>query len=144
MPSDERRPLVGVGVVVFRDGQVLLVKRGKPPRQGTWALPGGRQEWGETIFQAACREVAEETGLVIEPLAILTAVDSLTPDDQGEIAYHYTLVEVLGRWVSGVAVAADDALAVRWADPDDLGELGWDVAGEVIEMGRKRLSDLSK
>ena len=137
----EHRPLVGVGVVVWRAGRVLLVKRGRPPRMGSWGLPGGRQEWGETVFQAAVREVAEETGLAVEPLDILTVVDSITPggDGPGGIAYHYTLVEVLARWVSGEAVAADDALEVRWADPDRLDMLDWDKTAEVIALGRARM-----
>ena len=58
------RPLIGVGVVVFKDDKVLLIRRGKPPREGTWSLPGGRQRLGERVAEAARREVAEEAGLV--------------------------------------------------------------------------------
>ncbi|MEO1250456.1 MAG: NUDIX hydrolase [Pseudomonadota bacterium] len=140
MPADEKRPLIGVGVVVWRGDKVLLVKRGKPPRKGSWGLPGGRQEWGETVFQAAQREVMEETGLTIEPLDYLTVVDGITHGADGEIDFHYTLVEVLARWISGEAVAADDADDVRWADPDRLEMLDWDKTREVILLGRERMA----
>jgi 8-oxo-dGTP diphosphatase len=107
-------PGIGVGAVVWRDDKVLLVKRKNPPSQGQWALPGGKQQWGETIFQAAVREVREETGVEITPLGIITAIDAITADKAGKVEYHYTLVEVAAEWKEGEAKAADDALAVQW------------------------------
>lgn len=128
-------PRVGVGVVVWRGAEVLLIKRGKPPRAGQWGLPGGLQELGETVFEAARREVLEETGVGFEPQAVVTVVDSITPDDAGAVRYHYTLVEVTGEWRSGEAVAADDAADARWAVLDDLeGLLDWPETTRVIRL----------
>lgn len=118
------RPLVGIGVVVFRADKVLLIRRGKPPRLGQWSLPGGLQELGETVFEAARREVREECGIAIEPKAIIDIVDAITPDDAGRVRYHYTLVEVLAEWRSGEPVAGDDALAAEWFDPGAVAGLG--------------------
>lgn len=129
-------PLVGVGVVLFREEKVLLVKRGKPPRMGQWGLPGGLQELGETVFAAAKREVREETGVEIEPLEVIDIVDAITPDESGRVRFHYTLIEVLAEWKSGEAVAADDAMDAAWFDAAAVGALGmWEQTPRVIAKG---------
>ena len=131
------RPLIGVGVVVFKDDRVLLVRRGKPPRRGQWSLPGGRQRLGETVRAAAAREVAEEAGLTIEVTALLDVVDSMTRDEDGSLAYHYTLVDFLAEWRAGAAAAGGDATEVAWADPDDLAPYDlWDETLRVIALAR--------
>ena len=114
------RPFVGVGAVVFKERQVLLVRRGRPPRQGLWSLPGGLQELGETVFTAAAREVLEETGLTVEIVELVDVVDSITQDAEGRVQYHYTLVDVRAEWRAGEAVAGDDAEEVVWVPLDDL------------------------
>lgn len=130
------RPLVGVGVVVLHRGKVLLIKRGKPPRQGQWSLPGGLQEVGETVFAAARREVLEECGIAIEPLEVVEVVDAITPDDHGKVRFHYTLVDVLADWKSGEPVAGDDAMDAAWFDPAQLDTLGmWIETPRVIRKG---------
>ena len=86
--SDRRypaRPIVGVGTVVLDGDMVLMIQRGKPPRQGLWSLPGGAQELGETIHEAARREVREETGLEIEIFGLIDVVDSVRPDADDKI-----------------------------------------------------------
>ena len=82
------RPIVGIGVVVWRDDRVLLIRRGKPPRKGEWSLPGGAQELGETLIEAALREVFEETGLKAQRLSLINALDMIDRDDQGKIRHH--------------------------------------------------------
>ena len=89
------RPLIGVGAVVINDDKVLMIKRGKPPSQGRWSLPGGAQKTGETVGEAACREVAEETGLKVQIQGLIDVVDSITRDGNGKIQYHYTLIDLL-------------------------------------------------
>ena len=111
------RPWVGVGIVVWRGDEVLLVRRAKPPRQGEWSIPGGAQSLGETVFEAAIREVREETGVTIRPTGIITVVDSIVRDGRQRPQFHYTLVEISAEWMAGDAVAADDVDDVRWATP---------------------------
>jgi 8-oxo-dGTP diphosphatase len=131
------RPWVGIGVVVIHDGAVLLVRRGRPPRQGQWGLPGGAQELGETVFDAARREVLEETGLQVIARKVLTTVDSITRDAAGRVRWHYTLVEVLADCPGGgTPVTGDDADAAVWV-PLAAAEamLDWDEARRVIRLG---------
>lgn len=128
-------PRVGVGVIVWRGGRMLLVRRARPPSEGEWSLPGGAQELGETLFQAAAREVAEETGMAVEPVAVLTAVDGIDRDAGGRVRFHYTLIDVVAEWRSGEPVPADDVAAVRWAAPGEAERLvTWSETRRVIRM----------
>lgn len=108
-------PLVGVGVVVVREERVLLIRRAKPPRQGEWSLPGGLQKLGETVFEAASREVREEAGITVQPLAVIDVVDLIEWDEQ-RVRYHYTLIDLLAAFIDGEAVAGADAAEVLWAE----------------------------
>jgi ADP-ribose pyrophosphatase YjhB (NUDIX family) len=116
--SEERhypsRPFAAVGVVVWKDERLLVIKRAKPPRQGQWGLVGGGVELGETHYEAAIREVMEETGIAIAPFGIITAIDSITKDADGKVEFHYSVIEVNARWVSGEARALDSVEEVAW------------------------------
>jgi len=114
------RPWCAVGVVARRNGEVLLVRRGHPPNVGEWSVPGGAQEVGETVFEAAVRETLEETGVVVAPRAVIEVVDAVTRDEAGRIRFHYTIVEIAADWVSGDPAAADDARDARWVSADEL------------------------
>ena len=107
-------PLVGVGVVVVREERVLLIRRAKAPRRGEWSLPGGLQKLGETVFQAASREVREEAGITVQPVAVVDVVDLIEWDEQ-RVRYHYTLIDLLANFIDGEAVAGADAAEVLWA-----------------------------
>ena len=114
------RPYVGVGVIVFRDQEVLLVKRNKEPNKGQWSIPGGKQMIGETVAEAAQRELLEETGVKVDSLLLVDVVDSIIPDAEEKIKYHYTLVDYMGQWYSGESRPGDDAQEVRWVHLNEL------------------------
>lgn len=133
------RPWVGVGVIVWREERVLLIRRGRPPRMGQWSLPGGAQSVGETVFETAVREVLEETGLHVVPTEVVTVVDAMTLDDTGAVQFHYTIVEVAADSPDGEAVCADDALEARWVTVDEAAELTeWDETERVIRLSAAR------
>lgn len=114
------RPWIGIGVIAFRGEEVLLVRRGKPPRLGSWSLPGGAQHLGETAQEAARRELLEETGIEVGPLLLADVIDAVTRDEAGAVRYHYTIVDFCGEWTGGEARPGDDVDAVAWARPEAL------------------------
>ena len=134
-------PMVGVGVVVWKDETVLLIQRGKPPRAGTWSLPGGRQELGETTREAGVREVLEETGIKIEIKDLIDVVDTINRDDSGRVRMQYTLVDYWAEWKSGEPTASTDAADARWVHPEDLPDYNlWDETLRVIHVSAKSRS----
>ncbi len=134
------RPLVGIGVAVLRPDAVLLVRRGQAPSLGAWSLPGGGQELGETAEAAARRELLEETGLRVGALLLAAHVDSIHPDADGRVRFHYTILDFAAAWTSGEPVAGGDATAVAWCgfaefDAFDL----WSEARRVTGLARRLL-----
>jgi len=114
------QPMIGILALVRRGDRFLLVRRAKPPNQGRWGFPGGVQELGETVIEAAQRELAEETGVQAAVPRIFTALDAIERDEDGQIRYHYTLIVVLLDWLSGEGEAADDAEALGWFRLQDI------------------------
>jgi len=117
------RPALAVGAVVFKDDKVLLVKRGNPPAQGAWAIPGGCVELGETLKAAAEREVFEETGIVIEAGDPIFSFESIHRDDEDRVRFHYYIVDLAATYISGEPAAGDDAQNVGWISREGLGRL---------------------
>jgi ADP-ribose pyrophosphatase YjhB (NUDIX family) len=117
------RPIVGILAMVRRDDRFLLVRRGRMPNKGMWGFPGGVQELGETVIEAASRELAEETGVAVADPAIFTALDAIDRDGDGAVRYHYTLVVVCFSWQAGEGTAGDDADALGWFGLEDLAEI---------------------
>ncbi|MDB5361606.1 MAG: ADP-ribose pyrophosphatase [Rhodospirillales bacterium] len=113
-------PMVGLLAIVRRGDRFLLVRRAKEPNKGRWGFPGGIQELGETVVDGARRELAEETGLAAAAGQAITALDAMDRDDAGRIRYHYTLIVVAMRDVTGEPVAGDDAAEVGWFGLADL------------------------
>jgi 8-oxo-dGTP diphosphatase len=101
-------PRVGVGIVLLRGDEVLLVKRARPPGAGQWSLPGGAQELGETAEECAKRELFEETGLQAGPFHLVAHADSMHRDASGRLQYHYTILDFGSHYVAGDAIAGDD------------------------------------
>ncbi|MXP26942.1 NUDIX domain-containing protein [Altererythrobacter indicus] len=134
MTEGPQRPIAATIAVVFREGQVLLVRRANPPDAGRWGFPGGKIETGETIEQAAIRELYEETAIRGEALQTFTAVDAFDYDDDGGLRRHFILIAVLCRWCSGEPVAGDDALEARWFDLAELKDANVALSLNVSEV----------
>jgi ADP-ribose pyrophosphatase len=113
-------PRAAVGAVVIKDGKVLLVRRGRPPSRGAWAIPGGRVRLGESLQVAAEREIREETGVVIRARAPVYVFDAIQHDGQGRVKFHYVIVDLAADYVAGACRPGDDAADARWIDAEEL------------------------
>lgn len=114
------RPLVGVGAVVWDGARVLLERRGQPPGQGIWALPGGLIDIGETAEAAVRREVYEECGIEVIVGPVLGLFEPIQRDPDGRIRYHYVVIDFLAYYRSGNAQIGDDAAELCWVAPEEL------------------------
>jgi 8-oxo-dGTP diphosphatase len=133
------RPIVGVGVVVWHGEQVLLVRRGKPPRVGHWSLPGGAQQLGETVADAARREVMEEAGLEVTLGDIVATIDLIERDQDDRIRYHYTLIDFVAEAPRATLRPGSDAADARWFSVAEIEALGlWSETVRVIKLAGER------
>ena len=114
------RPIVGVGAVIMRDGEVLLVKRRFEPLAGTWSLPGGTVEVGETLEAGLRREMREETGLDVEIGPVIEVFDRIMLDDSRRVQYHFVLIDYLCWPVGGRLAAGSDVEAAIFVHPSRL------------------------
>jgi len=132
MSEARERPVAAVGVVCLRGDEVLLVRRGTPPLENAWSLPGGRIEWGEHAAHAALRELREETGCEAELVGLIDVVDGIWP------GRHYVLIDYVARWVSGEPRPNDDAREARFFSPSELEEVGlWSETQRIIASARR-------
>ena len=106
--------------MVFRGEEVLLVLRGQEPALGSWSLPGGLVELGETLEAAITRELAEETGIAAQIMGITAVLNRIYRDPEGGISYHYVLVDFLCDYQDGEALPASDVTAARFVPLADL------------------------
>jgi ADP-ribose pyrophosphatase YjhB (NUDIX family) len=128
-------PLVGVGAIIIEDARVVLVKRGHPPLQDEWSIPGGVLEVGELVREAAVREAHEETGLIVEPGELLGVYDRILRTPEQRVQYHYVLIDFLCRRVAGELAADSDAAEVRWFSREKLPALK--LAEDTLDVIRK-------
>ena len=106
---------------MLEQGNILLIRRGRPPGEGLWAVPGGKVRFGETMTDAIQREVWEETGLRVRPGRVVWAGDSIGPGEPPE--WHFCLVDFLCTIEGGRLSAGDDAAAVAWVALDEANDL---------------------
>jgi len=141
--SEPKRPIAAVGVVCLRGDEVLLIRRGAPPLQDRWSLPGGRIEWGERTADAALRELKEETGCDADLVGLIDVVDAVltksgAPDEPPW--GHYVLIDYAARWRAGTPRGGDDATDARFFAPEEIPQLGlWDETLRIIAAARAML-----
>jgi len=136
-------PRVAVGAVVFYNGRVLLVKRGKPPARGVWAIPGGAVHLGETLQEAAQREILEETGIRIEAKEPIYIFDSVEKDPQGRVRFHYVIIDLAAVFIGGSLRSGDDAEEACWASKEDLSLLAVNEKTRILLAEQFGFSDRS-
>lgn len=124
--TDSRRPTVATGVAVIDDGKILLVRRGREPNKGLWAVPGGKVDPGETLAEAATREVREETGLLVELAEIIWVGEYIDED------HHLVLIDFVGVPTGGSLSPGDDATDLQWVDVEDA--FGLDMPTTMTEL----------
>jgi ADP-ribose pyrophosphatase YjhB (NUDIX family) len=126
-PLDDRRypqrPIIGVGALILKRDRILMAQRGKEPLKGSWSLPGGALETGESLADGVRREVREETGLDIRTLGVLEIFERIMRDASGAPEYHYVLIDYMCRMVGGTLAPGDDVCAVEWVRRRDLPQL---------------------
>jgi ADP-ribose pyrophosphatase YjhB (NUDIX family) len=117
------RPILAVSLAVFREGRALIARRARAPLSGLYSLPGGVVEIGESLSEAALRELDEEVGVKAEIVAFNDHVESIVRDDNGGVRAHYVIASFVARWVAGEARTSAEADSVLWIDPAALNDL---------------------
>src|SRR5499427_5018193 len=121
--SYPQRPYLAVSAAIVRDGKFLLVRRARPPAQGLFTLPGGVVELGETLKQAVEREVREETGMTVEPVALAGFREAVVRDADSRVERHFIILCFAARWRKGEPVLNEELDEARWIDPTELANL---------------------
>ena len=134
-------PVVAVGAVVWRGPeQLLLVRRGRPPRLGEWSIPGGRIEIGETLHEALSRELREETGLSVSIERLIDVVDFMERNKEGSVSAHFVLVDFNAHWAAGEVCAGSDVTECGWFAPADaLARIGWEETRRIVRLSAQQV-----
>ena len=137
-----KQPVIGVGAVVICDGKILLEKRKNEPGKGKWSIPGGLVELGENVEQTVIREVKEETGLEVEKPEHIDIVDNITRDENGEIKYHFVIIDYFVKLKGGTMKATSDAEELRWVTFDEVEK--YDLTKTFREFFQRNKQKLEK
>jgi 8-oxo-dGTP diphosphatase len=137
------RPIVGVGGVVIADGRALLIRRGTPPLEGQWSIPGGTLEVGETLVEGVRRELFEETDIQVRVLDLIEVFERIFLDAEGRHRYHFVILDYLCAGAGGEAHAGSDVTEVAWATEDELPRYSLSptatrVLQKAFQMARER------
>lgn len=138
-----KQPVVAVGGIVIVDGRALLIRRGQPPREGEWSIPGGHLELGETLTEALEREMLEETGLHVRVGPLIEALERIFRAPDGAVEYHYVILDYLCEQVAGTPRPGGDVSVLAWAAEDELlrfhlTEAATRVLKKAFAMARQR------
>jgi mutator protein MutT len=117
------RPFLAASVAVLRDNRVLIAARGSGAMVGLYSLPGGLVEAGETLAEAALRELREEVGVEAEMIGFLDHAEVIERDEDARVRHHFVICAHAARWLSGEPQVGDEALDVRWVTADELAAL---------------------
>ncbi len=126
--SSDNVPGIGVGALIIRERRVLLVQRDVAPHAGMWTVPGGKLEWGETLAEAAVREVREETAVTVSAGAPVYLLQLLAVSS----GYHYVIIDLLCHYQRGEPVAGSDVRQAAWISLDALS--GVPVEAQTLRM----------
>ena|SRR5262245_10236607 len=136
-----QRPFLAVSAAIVRDGKLLVVRRARAPAHGLYTLPGGVVEVGETLMEAVAREVREETGMTIEPVALAGYREALVRDGQDRVERHFVILCFAARWQAGEPVLNEELDEARWIDPAELAGLKTTAGlAEIVAAAFDRLS----
>ena len=125
-----RAPVVAVGAIVRRGDDILLVLRGTPPNENQWAIPGGRLHLGETLQQAAEREILEETDIKIQAREVVYTFEHIERDPAGNVQFHYVVLDLAADYLAGEPRGGDDAREARWIPLSQLSQ--WPVNNTTL------------
>ena len=114
------RPYLAVSAAIIRNGHILVARRARGPALGFWTLPGGVVEAGETLIEALKREVAEETGMTVEPVALAGHREVVVRDDGGRVSRHFVILCFASRWIAGEPQLNEELSEARWLRPAEL------------------------
>jgi len=135
------RPFLAVSAAIVRNGKVLVVRRARLPASGVFSLPGGVVEAGETLTEAVVREVREETGLEIEPVALAGYREAITRDAGGRVERHFVILPFAARWIAGEPTLNEELSEARWVDPAEVATLPTTPGlAEIVAAAFERLA----
>jgi 8-oxo-dGTP diphosphatase len=117
------RPFLAASVAVLREDRVLVAARGRGALVGRYSLPGGLVEAGETLAEAALRELREEVGVEAEMIGFLDHAEFIERDESARVRHHFVICAHVARWIAGEPQVSDEALDVRWVTADELAVL---------------------
>ena len=135
------RPFLAVSAAIVRDGRVLVARRARGPALGAWTMPGGVVEAGETLIEALKREIAEETSLIVEPVALAGHREAVVRDDDGRVSRHFVILCFATRWISGEPKLNEELAEARWLKPDELAQLNTtEGLAEIVASAVERVA----
>jgi 8-oxo-dGTP diphosphatase len=137
-----QRPFLAVSAAIVRDGKILVVRRARAPAHGLYTLPGGVVEVGETLVEAVAREVLEETGMTVEPVALAGFREAVARDAQDRVERHFVILCFAARWQAGEPVLNEELDEARWLDPAELAGLETTAGlAEIVATAYDRLKE---